>query len=308
MLVEHSERGEAMGKTTGRWTLALAAGLLLGGTAAAQGASDEAYEYFARNCVSCHTIGGGPLAGPDLAGLLDRRDRDWLSAFLLDPAGVIDSGDVYAQALLRDARGVYMPTPPGITADLADKLLTVIAVEDGLDKSRFAGLQLSDRPLTPVDIALGRQLFNGTTAFASGSPACFACHTVEGAAGFGGGRLGLDLTTVYARMEGRKALGAWLGAPPSPVMAPLFQDAPLDADEILALTAYLKHTSESGVEQASSGVLAFLLTGLGLAAVLLVLFDVAWKDRYRSTRRTLVEGRRSPRLASRAVEGMEGTP
>jgi len=259
--------------------------------AAAQELSEETYKFFELNCQSCHTIGGGRLAGPDLKGLLERRDRPWLQKYLLNPKAVIDSGDAYAQTLLREARGVYMPTPPGITPALADKLLDLMQAESALEKSRFAGLQISDRPLTEADVALGGQLFRGEVAIASGAPACFSCHTLQGAEGFGGGRLGPDLTAVYARMEGRKPLAAWLSAPPSPMMTPIFRKAPLSPDEVLALTAFFKETSAGGAESAETDMPAFLLSGFGLAALLLVLFDVIWSKRYRATRRPLIEKR-----------------
>jgi len=272
---------------------------VLAGSAWAQAPSEEAYTYFELNCQSCHTIGGGRLAGPDLSGVLERRDRDWLTKFIPGPKAVIDGGDPYGQTLLRDARGVYMPDPPGMTAALAGKLIDLIAHESGLEKSRFAGLQISDRPLTTEDVALGRQLFRGEVDFASGAPACFSCHTVQDAGGFGGGRLGPDLSAVFGRLEGRKALSAWLSAPPSAVMAPVYRITPLDSDEVLALTAYLKHSAESGVEEARSGVPAFLLVGCALAALILVGFDIAWRNRYSATRRPLVEGARLKNL----VEG-----
>jgi hypothetical protein len=75
------------------------------------------------------------------------------------------------------------------------------------------------------------------------------------------------------------------------MMAPVFRKTPLSSDEVLALTAYLKHTSASGQDEAGAGTLAFMLAGFGLAAVLLVLFDVVWRNRYRATRKPLVEGR-----------------
>lgn len=259
--------------------------------ASAQTPSEESYKYFEQNCQSCHTIGGGRLAGPDLKGLLERRERAWLQSFISNPKAVIDSGDAYAQQIFRDARGVYMPTPPGITKDLADKLIDVIEIESKKEKSRFAGLEVSDRPLTAADAVLGGKLFRGETDFKSGAPACFSCHTVHGEGGFGGGQLGPDLTAAFARLEGRKALAAWLSAPPSPTMAPVYRKTPLDGEEVLALTAFLKETSASGVDRAATTVPGFLLAGFALAALALVLFDLFWRDRYRATRRPLIERR-----------------
>lgn len=250
--------------------------------------SEESIRFFKLNCTSCHTIGGGRLTGPDLKDVSTRAERDWLVGFILDPKGTIDSGDPYGQALLRDSRGVYMTPVPGMTKELAGKLLDLIAAESLLEESQFAGLELSDRPLTDADSARGRELFVGTQAIASGSPACVSCHAVTGLSAFGGGRLGPDLTSAYARLEGRKALGAWLASPPSAVMQPLFMKRPLESEEILALIAFLKESAESGVTEAKSQVLGFVLSGIGLAALLMVLFDVLWRDRFRGVRRLLV--------------------
>ncbi|RKY21709.1 MAG: hypothetical protein DRQ55_03375 [Planctomycetota bacterium] len=273
--------------------LALLLAALGAGTASAQAPGQDVYDYFDLNCKSCHTIGGGRLTGPDLKDVGERQDRDWLVEFIQHPKAVIDGGDAYAQAMLRDARGVYMPDPPGLSADLAGRIVDLLVHESAQEESRFAGLQISDRPLTDADIALGRQLFRGETPFANGGPTCFSCHTLAGAGGFGGGQLGPDLTAVYARLEGRKALSAWLSAPPSLVMAPIFRAAPIESEEVLALTAYLKHVAAGGQEQAQDGTLAFLLTGFALAALVLVLFDVIWRDRFVATREPLVRKRRA---------------
>lgn len=250
--------------------------------------SEETMAFFRTNCASCHTIGGGVLTGPDLKDVLKRRDEEWLVPFLLDPRGVIDSGDPYGQALLQEARGVYMTQVPGMTRELAGKLLRLIEAESALEKSHFAGLQISDRALTEADVELGRELFLGGRALASGAPACVSCHTVEGIGSLGGGRLGPDLTAAYARLEGRKAMSAWLSSPPSVVMQPVFRGRELDPEEILALVAYLQRTAESGEDQARPTSLSFVLAGFATCAALLVVFDIVWRGRFRSVRRAMV--------------------
>ena len=261
---------------------------LSAGAAAQDPPSEESIEFYRLQCASCHTIGGGPLVGPDLKGLSDRQERDWLVEFMLDPKGMIDSGDPYAVRLLEEARGVYMTPVPGMTEELANKLLDLIDVEGAKEQSQFAGLQLDDRPLTENDVERGRRLFVGHDAFAAGSPACLSCHDVAGLPALGGGRLGPDLTHAYSRLEGRKALGAWLSSPPSAVMQPLYRDAPIDPEEILALIAYLESQAEEGVDAEPSSPLLFVLLGIGLAAFLLILLDVLWRSRFRSVRRTLL--------------------
>lgn len=250
--------------------------------------SEETISFFARNCASCHTIGGGRLTGPDLAGLTQRKDAEWVTSFLMDPKGTIDAGGEYEQRLLADARGVYMPGVPGMNAGLAAKLITLIEIEEAKEKSQFAGVQVSDRPLTAADVQKGRELFLGATGFKSGAPACVSCHTSASLGGLGGGNLGPDLTAAYARLEGRTALAAWLSSPPSETMRPLFADRPLESEEVLALVAFFGDESASGLEQSESSNLPFLLMGLGLAATLLVVMDLVWRNRFRSVRRSLV--------------------
>lgn len=266
--------------------------LALPATAAAQDPpSEESINFFKVNCASCHTIGGGRLTGPDLKDLSSRNEREWFVEFLLDPKGKLDSGDPYGQKILSEARGVPMPPVPGMTRELATKLLDLIDTESAAETSRFAGVQLSDRPLTDADIRRGEDLFMGAEALESGAPACISCHSVNGLSGLGGGHLGPDLTSAYSRLEGRKALGAWLSSPPSIVMQPLYTDAPLDSEEVLALVAYLKDTAGRGELEAESTSLEFVLAGIGLAAFLMVLCDVLWRKRHRSVRRTLLAQR-----------------
>lgn len=277
-------------------TILAAAGALVAAASVARAAdpvSEETYADFKQNCTSCHTIGGGPLAGPDLKSVTQRRTRDQLSKFIADPKAAIDSGDPYLVKLWNDARGVYMTPPAGITPARIGKLLDLIDAESALEKSRFAGTTLSDRPLTPADVALGEGIFHGTTAVKSGAPSCVSCHTLEGAGGFGGGRLGPDLTDVFARLGGRKPLSAWLAAPQSPTMTPVFAKAPLADDEILGLVAYLqdRELKAGGRKAGGAGVFEFLAAGAGGLLGVLALFDFLWRRRFQAVRRPLVEGR-----------------
>ena len=271
------------------------------GAARAQDApSEETIAFFRQNCMSCHTIGGGRLAGPDLKGAAERADEAWLVDFILDPKGVIDSGDPYAAELLREARGVVMTQVPGLDRTKAEKLVQLIVAESAKERSEFAGLQVSDRPLTEADVERGRELFMGAVDCENGAPACISCHTVSGIGGLGGGRLGPDLTDAYDRLEGRKALSAWLGAPPSLVMQPVFKGHQLEGEEVLALVAYLKSAAETEEAAAPTSTLQFVLLGFAGAAFLLLFFDFLWRKRYRATRRPMLRDSRQAAMGSRS--------
>ena len=164
----------------------------------------------------------------------------------------------------------------------------MIEAESKLDKPHFAGLQITDRPFTAEEIEQGRRLFRGATRLANGGPACISCHTMRNVAALGGGRLGPDLTRVFERLEDRRNMAAWLTAPATPMMQPVFRRHGLQPEEILPLIALFEKAASQGGEDESAAPLTFLLIGLSGSVVVLVVLDAAWKGRFRSVRRALV--------------------
>lgn len=271
-----------------------ASGLLLAGLLAPPAArAQDAAAFYRQSCASCHTIGGGKLVGPDLKDVTKRKDRPWLLNFVQNPKAVLDSGDPYAMKLKEEAGGAVMVPVAGMTPQRAAELLALIEAESKLAKSQFQGLQITDEPFSPADIARGRNLFTGRIRLARGGASCMSCHTTGGMTGLSGGRLGPDLTRVYERLKGRKGLASWLQAPATATMQPLFggtAKTPLTNEEILPLVAYLEAEAQRGGEDDGTSRLTFLLLGLGGAAAGLAVFDVAWRKRFRAVRRPLVKG------------------
>lgn len=249
----------------------------------------EAADFFRQNCVSCHTVGGGRLTGPDLKDVTQRKERQWLIEFLQSPQAMMDKGDPYALKLQQEARGVVMPTISGMSPARAQALLAMLDAESKLARSQFAGLQISDRPFTATDVAQGRAIFEGARRLANTGPACISCHTVRGVGALGGGRLAPDLTRVFERLQGRKNMSVWLSAPATPTMGTVFKQQALKPEEILPLVAFFEDAAKRGGQDDSAARLNFFLFGLGGAALALVAMDAAWKRRFRSVRRDLVE-------------------
>src|SRR2546430_16097548 len=44
-----------------------------------------------RGCIGCHSIGGGKRSGPDLAGVMERRDLAWLRRWLENATVMFDT-------------------------------------------------------------------------------------------------------------------------------------------------------------------------------------------------------------------------
>ncbi|MFV0443050.1 MAG: c-type cytochrome [Planctomycetaceae bacterium] len=272
-----------------RWLLFVAGVVgLLGGAGTDLHAQDTP-DYFRQNCVNCHTIGGGRLTGPDLKNVTERKDTEWLINFMVNPKQVVDGGDAYARKLVEESRGVVMPVGPGMNRYRAEQILKLIEEESKLPESQFKGLKISADPFTEQDRQAGRELFVGLTPLKNGGAACNGCHTMYDITALGGGRLGPDLTRVYERLKGRTAVAAWLSAPATETMQPIFRNHPLDASEIHALTAYFENSAAKSEASRSQGRVAFLLMGLGLAGGVIFLFDSLWGTRFRAVRRPLVQ-------------------
>ena len=60
-------------------------------------------------CSFCHTIGAGNKVGPDLRGVTEYRDRDWLASFIINPLKMRQQKDPIALALAEIYPGVHMP-------------------------------------------------------------------------------------------------------------------------------------------------------------------------------------------------------
>lgn len=58
-------------------------------------------------CYMCHAF-GRPLAGPDLAGVTERRDPEWLKRWLKETNEMLGQ-DPQARAMLEQFKGARMP-------------------------------------------------------------------------------------------------------------------------------------------------------------------------------------------------------
>jgi|TARA_B110000116_G_scaffold12502_1_gene10151 hypothetical protein len=71
-------------------------------------AQTDGAQIFKTNCISCHTIGGGRLIGPDLEGVSKKRNADWLKQWINSSSDFIASGDADAIAIFEEYNKVAM--------------------------------------------------------------------------------------------------------------------------------------------------------------------------------------------------------
>ena len=82
-----------------------------GSGSAPDGGSAPAVEgarlFKAKGCYSCHSIGDGPKAGPDLKGLFARREEAWIRSYVSDPVMMVAT-DPIARGL-KEQYKIQMP-------------------------------------------------------------------------------------------------------------------------------------------------------------------------------------------------------
>ena len=71
-------------------------------------AQADGEQIFKTNCISCHTIGGGRLIGPDLEGVSKKRNVEWLKKWINSSSDFIASGDADAIAIFEEYNKVAM--------------------------------------------------------------------------------------------------------------------------------------------------------------------------------------------------------
>lgn len=266
--------------------LAVAWSLICPPPQASAQAQDLGAKLFSDRCTACHSIGGGRLVGPDLKGIVDRREPAWLRRMIQEPDKLLAEGDELATELLKEFNNVPMPNV-GLSEDEVDTLIAYLetAASGGqVQESQPSASATEQAP--PGDAESGRSLFTGATGFANGGAACSACHSVAGVGALGGSSLGPDLTTVYRRL-GKAGLAAALKGLPFPSMREIYEYRPLTAKEQADLLAFF---AQAQGEQARSGNARLFLLGLGGFALLIALPPILWRNRIRPVRRDLLGG------------------
>ena len=244
----------------------------------AQDAS-EGETLFKEKCVVCHTIGGGNLVGPDLDGVIERREVQWLAEWILAPDKMLAAGDPIAVQLLADFNNIPMP-------NLRLSEAQVAALIAYLESAQGTTVTMAKKPLPSGSPDQGWALFTGARRLENGGPACMSCHSIAGLGALGGGALGPDLTFAYNNYGGDNGLALYLESLPTVTMNAVWARQPLTAQEQDDLRAFLKEASV--LQRPAQAV--WRLVGLSTAgmAIFLVLAQIYWRKRLVAVRKPLV--------------------
>jgi len=174
---------------------------------------------YRRLCAGCHTVGKGNKVGPDLAGVAERRDREWLLKFISNPQKLRAQKDPVAIGLVASFPTVRMP-PMGITPNDAGDLLAYVAYLEAQNAKRaplesLYGLTThTGAPLT-AEAVKGKPVavFFGFTHCPDVCPTTLMdwSNVLEGL-GKDGDKLKVLFVSVDAERDTPQALAAYLGS------------------------------------------------------------------------------------------------
>ncbi|MBI2854608.1 MAG: cytochrome c [Chloroflexi bacterium] len=261
----------------------------------AAGPEEAGASAFAQKCASCHTVGYGRKVGPDLQGVTQKRDREWLVRFIVSPDQVIASGDPIAKQLLAEY-AIPMPNL-GVSPETAREVLAYLDKMSGQASQPTGTGQStqSSQPRSTTTVAVagsataGRDLFTGVTPLKNGGPACLSCHSVRGLGGAGGGAVAKDLTGAYS-VFGAQGVTSVLKNMPFPVMREIGADKPLTDEEIANLVAFLEEAGKPGEARPASLFSWYLVASAAGWLIIMVLLGFVWRGRLSGVRRRMVQG------------------
>jgi mono/diheme cytochrome c family protein len=237
---------------------------------------------FDQYCAGCHTVGGGDLAGPDLQGVADRRDHEWLERWLSEPDAMLAESDPIATELLKQYNNIPMPNQQLSHAEI-DALLAYL----GTGQPTAAPAAVA--PALTGSAAAGKALFTGSDRLANGGTACIACHDSAGLGAPGGGTLGPDLTKAFTRYGGEAGLAGVLGTIPFVTMNPIYATRPLTPQEQADLVAFLRQADAHSAPNRTARALVLYLLAFAVMDVFVALLFFRLRQRPQRVRRSLVE-------------------
>ncbi len=253
-------------------------------------AQTDGENLFKATCATCHTIGKGRLVGPDLKGVNDLREQDWLIRFIRSSQKLIKENDPVAVEIFKEYNKIPMPDHNFTNNEILSILDYIQKTSSGNQQATAAAdtkTETTDTTetamavtVTPELLNKGEALFYGYENFSNGAPSCIACHSIQDESVIGGGTLSFDLTGSFGRL-GQAGINAILTNPPFPAMNVALNNKNLTDDEKQAITAMLQYVNVhyAGNRGSSMNEAIFLMFSLLFAMFLLVTIYILYDNR-----------------------------
>lgn len=235
---------------------------------------EDGEQVYKAKCAACHTLGKGPLVGPDLA-----PGKSWTDANLVPSikrmektVGALTDADV--NNLVEFLKN---PVPSGGENKATETDAQASAAPE-TDKAAETA-ETKSSTIEGGSALEGAELFDGRRAFKNGGMACNACHSLDGTSS----TMGPDLGNISERMN-EAALAAACQQTPFKVMKTAYAEHPVTKQEAVNLAKYFE--SIKGQKQPAEK-LPLNLCGAAGSVLILALVALGYRNRNSGVRNKL---------------------
>ena len=234
------------------------------------------------------------MVGPDLKNISEKRNADWIVAFVQSSQSLINSGDADAAAIYKEYNNLLMPDQPLNVSQVQSVMVYINEAGSGTPESD------NQEPIPDMlanvtidDVTDGLLFFTGKQRLANSGASCISCHKVKDDRIFSSGTLAKELTETHGIM-GSAGVSAILKSPPFPAMSDTYKNNPLTEEEIFALTAYLESVSNNHIYQHPVDFgFTFVIFGIVMFVMLLISIIVLYFNRKKKSVNHEIHSRQS---------------
>lgn len=212
-------------------------------------AQNEGKQLFEKNCQVCHKIGGGKLVGPELLGVTERRERDWIAKFIRNSKAMIDAGDPIAVKVYEENNKVPMLTFTNLSDGEINSIIDYIEKWEP-EKEKVFTVDINKREgFAHSEILRGERMFYGLIPFEQGgTTSCASCHNTVTSDSLNWNPSAADLASSFMEKDGMNIYKS-MGDPTSDVMRKAHGEYKLTEQEIFYISAFLSEFSHEGLAE-----------------------------------------------------------
>lgn len=244
---------------------------------------NDGKQLFEKHCTVCHKLGEGKLVGPELLGITQIREREWLVKFIRNSKELIDAGDPVAVKVFEENNKIPMQAFTNLSDNEINSIIDYIENWEPPKAQEFT-VDVNKRDgFTETEILRGERMFYGLIPFENGgTTACNSCHYTKNSDSLNWNPSAMDLAHAFMEKDGMN-IYASMSEPASAVMEKAHAEYKLNEQEIYYISAYLSHIVHKEIKPFKIFPTRLLIFILFAVLMTLALIDLIFtrKVRYR---------------------------
>lgn len=240
----------------------------------AQGYTQNGEDLFEKHCRVCHTIGEGRLVGPDLMGVTERREKQWLIAFIENSQEVIKAGDPIAVQLYEEYNKSLMPSFTQISEPEINSIIEYIGNWSPPEKAVFTVDVDKRTGFGHDEILRGERLFYGLIPLENSGDGvnCAGCHNTITSDTLNWNPSALDLAYAFMDKSGMNIYQSM--TQPSSTLMEESHNFKMSEQEIYYISAFLSQLSDKELKEHKIFPVKLMLFILFAVLMTLALIDI----------------------------------